>query len=197
MSSQNYYHRKFLESFASENIIALFSRYKGSSKEITESWAMLEAAKKHVPDIDNKSVIVVGDGCSPRTGALFAYFTKAFVFSIDPQFNLDHWNEHCDKQRKMGFPVQRLRIYKDKLENTLFSFHSDIVVVWPHSHADMNVSLKNFCLTGNRWDIAMPCCEPIPSNWMREQHICYEDFNVLSPKRTIHIWENFHENSKS
>ena len=77
----NKYHKRFLNSFTSENVIALFSRYKGAAKEITESWGMLEAAKLVTDKIGEHIVIIAGDGCSPRTGAIFAYFTKADVES--------------------------------------------------------------------------------------------------------------------
>lgn len=184
----NRYHNRFLSSFTAENVIGLFSRYGGAAKEVTESWAMLEAAKKVIPNIGEYYIIVVGDGCSPRTGALFAYFTKAKVLSIDPNFNLDHWKEHVEKQTAMGFPPQRITLIKDKVENLeVDGLGKPVLVVWPHSHADMNsLKLKNY---ESRVDIAMPCCTPIPKNWMERPHIFYEDFHVMSPKRGIHCWK--------
>lgn len=185
----NLYHKRFLDSFASENVIGLFSRYRGSHKEVTESWAMMEAANKFVTGINDCKVFVIGDGASPRTGSLFAYFSKADVVSIDPQFNMDHWREHATKQSGMGNPVQRLALFARPVEE-MEAFDckgSKAVVVWPHSHAHMN----NFkCHSySKRIDIAMPCCVKIPANWMIRPHITYDDQHVLSPHRTIHIWE--------
>lgn len=185
----NLYHKRFLSSFASENIIGLFSRYKGAPKEITESWAMLEAVKTYIPNYNQCTVIIVGDGCSPRTGALLAYYTKATVISVDPNFNLDHWEDHVTKQTAMGFPPQRLTIHKSKIEDLpLDCNQTHCVVLWPHSHANMNnTNIINYT---KRTDIAMPCCIPLPKKWTEIPHITFDDFNILSPKRTLHIWNH-------
>lgn len=184
----NLYHKRFLSSRSAENIVDLFTRYKGAAKEITESWAMLEAAKRFCPNLNGSVVVVVGDGCSPRTGVLFAYLTKAEVHSIDPRFNLDHWTEHVEKQTKIGLPPQRLNLIKAPAKGIwIICAGKPVVVVWTHSHAPMNdgpVPIN----AGPRIDIAMPCCEPIPQEWMRRAHIVYEDEHVASPKRTIHVW---------
>lgn len=184
----NLYHRKFLSTLSAENVVGLFSRYKGGYKEITESWGMLEAGINYVPDLSNRLIVVIGDGCSPRTGAIFAYHTKAEVISIDPELNQDHWDEHCKKQAGMGFPVQRLTALKCKIEDLRLNCKGkSVLVVWPHSHASMNtLVLENKGIS--RIDIAMPCCIPIPNQWMRKPHTVYEDVHIESPKRTIHIW---------
>lgn len=183
----NKYHKAFLSQFASENIIGLFSRYKGAAKEITESWGMLEAARKFIPGLDDCLVVIVGDGCSPRTGALFAYMTKAEVISIDPAFNMAHWEEHVQKQTAMGFSPKRLRLIMDKLENVEIDCEGKpLLVIWPHSHANMNDgTLNNY---SKRHDIAMPCCVQIPPAWMSIPHIVFDDYHVISPRRSIHIW---------
>jgi hypothetical protein len=183
----NTYHKRFLESHSSEYVIALFSRYKGAAKEITESWAMLEAAKRFAPNLNDSYVVVVGDGCSPRTGALIAYYTKASVVSIDPAHNEEHWAEHCTIQNKIGYPVQRLIVIKDKIENIPMDCEGkQLVVLWPHSHAIMGKErITNY---SKRIDIAMPCCIPPPHDWLLKPHITYEDDNVLSPKKTVHVW---------
>lgn len=112
----NKYLERFLRSYSSENVVALFSRYKNAAKEITESWAMLEVVMREFEDTENLMAVVVGDGCSPRTRALIAYHTKAFVYSIDPELNLNHWLDHLKKQEEMGYPVKRLKAWKMKIE---------------------------------------------------------------------------------
>lgn len=186
--AMNRYHKLFLESFTAENIIGVFSRYRGGPKEITESMGMLEAAKKYGPKLNEAIVYVIGDGCSPRTGSIFAYFTKANVNTVDPNFRMDHWTEHCEKQTAMGFPVQRLHLWKDKIENLLFdSEGKDIVVVWPHSHASMNAQfVTNY---KSRTDIALPCCVPVPATWMLKPHLIYQDKEIETQKNIVHIWK--------
>lgn len=185
----NPYHKRFINSFASENIIGLFSRYKGAHKEITESWGMFEAAKTHIPNLPEHTTIIVGDGCSPRTGAIFAYYTKTNVISIDPQFNMEHWKQHKKKQLKMGFPIQRLELLKNKIEDIKLTFETPILIIFPHSHANMTLSLGQL-KAPQRCVINMPCCEPIPKEYMQQPHIMYKDYHILSPKNEIHIWKN-------
>jgi hypothetical protein len=184
----NYYLKRFIESFTSENVIALFSRYKNAAKEITESWGMLEAAKKLDVNLSECKVVAVGDGASPRTGAVFAYYSGADVISLDPNANIGHWEEHCEKQTLMGYPPQRIVFLKNKIEDIEINcLEKTVIVVWPHSHADMNnTHIGNY---SRRIDIAMPCCVAIPNNWKEKPHISYTDYNVLSEKRDIHIWD--------
>lgn len=186
----NRYHKRFLESFTSDNVIALFSRYKNSAKEITESWGMLEAAKKFVPNLNDCRVVVVGDGASPRTGAIFAYYTKTNVISIDPCFNIAHWKDFVEKQTNMGFPPQRLYLIKSKVENVNFDClgNERVVVVWPHSHAPMDKCIIK--KVKERYDIALPCCVQIPKKFIEKPHITYVDYNIESPRNTVHIWVN-------
>jgi len=194
MKPPNKYHAQLINSFTSENIIGLFSRYKNASKEITESFALLSAAKTFVSEpFNNVHTLIIGDGASPRTGAVFAYYTTTTVTSIDPNFNLDFYQKHSTQQEKMGYPIQRLTLIKSKIEdlkNTPIDCnHKTLLTIWPHSHADMNsLPVTNYL---NRYDIALPCCIPIPLNWQHEPHITYIDKHILSPKNTIHIWLNY------
>ncbi len=187
--TMNTYHKRFLSSHSAENLVMLFSRYRGAAKEITESWGMLEAAKKYIDDFENYFVVVIGDGCSPRTGALFSYFTSANVISIDPNMNMEHWGEHCKKQKKIGLEPKRIEVIRGIVEDmNINCFGKNCLVVWPHSHAEMGKEkIENY---KKRIDIALPCCIPVPKKLMEIPHIVYDDYNIESPKRTIHIWEN-------
>ena len=182
------YLAEFLSTFTTECVIGLFTRYKDRApKEITESWGMLQAAKKFVPNLDNKLVFVIGDGASPRTGALFAYYTKATVVSIDPAMNLDHYKIWYDRQVAVKETPQRLTVLKEKAENYKPSCNNkDILVVWPHSHADMN----SFEPVGysTRADIALPCCVKIPNKWLSRPHTKFSDENIMSEKNIVFVW---------
>jgi hypothetical protein len=116
-----------------------------------------------------------------------AYYTKANVISVDPIHNAEHWAEHCDKQTKMGFPPQRLIVFKTKIESIPINCDGkQAVVLWPHSHATMGI--ENIFNYTKRIDIAIPCCVPPPQKWLNTPHLTYEDVNILSPKRTVHVW---------
>ena len=192
----NKYLRMFLEMNCAASILPLFSRYNNSAKEVTESFAMVEAAKKYFPDLSKYAVIVVGDGRSPRTGAMFAYMTQALVLSIDPNFDLDFWGLFRKNQRDIGFPVKRLILYCDSLINIHFSYKDflskrKLLFVFPHSHADMREMFVAEKLYDYIGIISMPCCVPIPVKYKRIPHIVYEDKHVLSAKREIHVWQDF------
>jgi hypothetical protein len=185
----NKYHERALRSFAFGDIAEIFCRYKGGAKEVTESWAMLEAAQKYCPNLSEYKVVVVGDGASPRTGSLLAYFTKADVISVDPGFNMKHYNWWKERREKLGEPPQRLELRAVKIEDTEIDCGGKkLLVIWPHSHAPMNgIKVEGFA---SRTDIAMPCCVKIPTNLLRIPHIVYEDQWVESPHRTIHVWQD-------
>lgn len=188
----NKYHKQLIESNASENIVGLFSRYKGASKEVTESFGIFAACRKVIPDINQHLVYVIGDGASPRTGAVFAYFTKAEVVSIDPQFNMDHWEKHTTQQKSMGYPITRLEVIKKKIEDCqVFNCNQKrIIIVFPHSHASMEETLKKFTNYKTRYIVNMPCCVPIPTNFAKIPHTFIKDTLIVSPKNEIHIWYN-------
>lgn len=186
----NPYIKRFIDSFTSECVIALFNRYKNASKEITESWGCFQAALDNIENVSSHKVIVIGDGASPRTGSIFSYFSKADVVSVDPAINIDHWNEHKERQHRIGNPIQRLEVIKDKVENVIFNCDNiGVIVVWPHSHANMNnIQMINH---GTVHHIAMPCCVKIPPSFANVKHIAYVDENVLSPHNKIYIWKNY------
>lgn len=60
-----------------------------NAKELTESFACFAAAREQLadlfsPDDPSVTVVVVGDGLTPRTAALFAFRTRWKAISIDP-----------------------------------------------------------------------------------------------------------------
>lgn len=172
----------------SECIVELFSRTgKRCVKEISESFGILEAALNHIPNISNMKVYVIGDGSTPRTGVVFAYFTKANVISIDPQANLNHYNIWYNKQDKIGQTPKNIQFLKCKSSEFIPNCEDkDILVVWPHSHAPLNsfnpVNYKS------RRDIILPCCIKIVKIWQQKPHIVYVDEAIISPKNKIYIY---------
>lgn len=185
----NAYLKRFLQSKSAEHIVGLFSHYNNAAKEITESYGILEAAKKWFPQLSSSVVVVVGDGGSPRTGSLFAYFTKAEVRSIDPNMNLAFWHAHYTRQAIAGTRPERLRVDACRIEDIVIDCDGKFcLAVWPHSHAPLG-GLRLSNSTG-RGDIVLPCCYPISKEWMRRPHITYDDYSIESPKRTIHVWQD-------
>lgn len=182
------YLKRFINTRSAENLMPLFTKCGNPAKEITESWGMLEAVKKYCAELWRWKCIIVGDGRTPRTGAMIAFYTGADTVSVDPELNLEAWAQYRYIQSLQGIQIKRLLLMADKIED-ISSINCDgkpVVVLWPHSHAPMNK-----CNTVNyakRIDIALPCCVKIPKEMYKQPHIYYQDLQILSPKRDIHIW---------
>ena len=152
-----------------------------NAKEITESMAMYHAVKNHVPfnlRDEEINLVVVGDGKSPRTAALFAVMTKWTCYSVDPKMD-EKWLS-CKE-------IKRLHAIKSKVEDIHIEFEK-VVIVLPHSHAPIMHVLKHIVGFEERHIVAMPCCVPclIPGVVGK----IYEDENVWSLKNTILIYNN-------
>lgn len=181
---------RFLNSRSAENLMPLFTKCGKPAKEITESFGMVEAAKKFCPELWKWKCIVVGDGKTPRTGAMMSFYTGADVISVDPEA-YEELPSFYAVNRALGAVPKRLEIAKSRIED-IDLIHCDgkpVVVLWPHSHADMDKCQVVNC--ERRVDIALPCCVPIKKAWLEKPHIHYVDYSILSPKREIFIWGVF------
>jgi hypothetical protein len=153
-----------------------------NSKEVTESLAVYSAIRKHFRHIfdlsdPNVTVISVGDGATPRTGATFAYRSAWQCISVDPLL----------KNKKGRFnAIQRLTMYENKIEELHFVFDK-VIILHVHSHATIADSLAH--IKGNeRHLISMPCC--VPQVHDRKPDIEYHDWGCWSPKNKIKIWRD-------
>ena len=170
-------------------------------KEISEAEAMRQALVKRLNMHQGSratAVIVVGDGRTPRLGALLAYTTAWMCVSIDPNF------------KKTDYPgTQRLDCIKTKIEDPDIGEKiygsieyngmsvndiTRVAVTAPHSHASLETAVKvvrNVFPNMERLDaIAMPCCV---RQTLSERETCddrYEDLGVWSTKNVIQIWKN-------
>lgn len=156
-----------------------------NAKEISESLGAFEIVRKHLHSfkVEDQNVILlaVGDGCTPRTAALFAFRTKWECWSIDPLLrNNEQWKT-----------IRRLHLSPCKIEDWCDwpSFISDkkIIVVAVHSHARLEEVIKKLNgLTASI--ISIQCCVPqvIPN---MEPDLEYRDWSILSPENLVKIWK--------
>lgn len=151
-------------------------------KEITESFAAFNAVRKVLKDdrLKDNSVIVycVGDGRTPRTAACFAVRSAWTAVSIDPQLN-----DAIDWGRK----IKRLWTVPLKVEEMEFrpGFNQTRVVVAVHSHADLQHTEK----FEPEIVVSIPCCVPQTYGGRPPDHE-YTDWGILSPERTVKVWDN-------
>lgn len=142
-------------------------------KELTESLAVLDVALDlaRYSRLDrgdsSVTVLVVGDGHSPRTGALVAMETGWTVTSIDPVLSINGAHPR----------IARLTCIRAQLED-----RPDLrarLVLAPHSHAPPELTRR--AASGGGQVVSMPCCVPWPLHAGVETRAC------VARDRTIYI----------
>jgi len=155
-----------------------------NAKEITESLAAFNAVQKIVmPQTgiqykdENVVVFVVGDGHTPRTGALFAMRTNWNVISIDPVMRPFHGN------------VKRLETITGRIEelDEFINYSMKAIIVLVHSHATVKACLSSIKLP-ERHLVAIPCC--VPQDIPNTTYFGYTDTNIWSEKNQVKVWLN-------
>lgn len=145
------------------------------AKEISEAMACVEAVRRRVPRGTladrSRSVLVVGDGTSPRVGAMLAVRSGWSVVSVDPAMRLDGPHPRID----------RLVCRRDRVEavDELFD-----VVIACHSHAP--VAATQARLKPGGLGVTLECCV----SWTSAPGLIesYEDHWCLSAARTMRVW---------
>lgn len=174
-------------------------------KELTEALGIFYELKHFIYKEGYKEqhpkllITVVGDGSTPRLGALCAFRTWADVISIDPQMKLKNlWPKH----------IERLAVYNKRFEDVASDLLSNVAPqydrrVWllPHSHINMNLFVKT--LHDNRVNkqddilITNPCC--VSSHFSGDYAYFYKNpgwrlvkdktnWGIHSPYRRILTW---------
>ena len=122
--------------------------------------------------------VIVGDGHTPRTGALIALRTKWRVISIDPEMN----------DRK-NYGLDRLEVIRGYAEKHGSVYDSDLILIFPHSHASTKAVLDTHMVTDGhkRMVIWLPCCKAMGIN---NHDISYRDEMIGSPQNQVYIWKD-------
>lgn len=153
-----------------------------NAKEISESFAAYEAARHRLDGFDLGdpaiTVVVVGDGSTPRTAATFAFRSAWVCHSIDPLLKGGtlRWAN-----------IKRLTLHPTKVEDVEPIVCDKALIVAVHSHA----KLQNAILAvkaPHTAVIAMPCC--VAQKLSVEPDRRYRDKSVISPAREVLIWQN-------
>lgn len=147
-------------------------------KEVSEAYGMLYAAKRYLSSGKTWKIICVGDGSTPRCGALFAYHTRYEVYSVDPALPIDCLERYYEIKRLYPVPYQ--------IEDCQYSGENGLIISC-HSHAKLSTVIKS-CKFKNTVLISMPCCVPddLPSSLLNSYN---EDWGVHSPQRRINTYE--------
>jgi hypothetical protein len=166
-----------------------------NAKEVTESFACYEAYRKHImkhihPSDSKATVVVVGDGHTPRTGAVFAFRSKFSVVSIDPEIK-DHFSGKIKNLEIIKNYVQDVRVGESSSDGS-------VIYVFPHSHAKpemlLHIDLAMFNNAKHKFFIMMPCCVDLEMNdclnktFGVERIANYYDWGIHSPKKRIIVY---------
>lgn len=152
-------HKEWSESIAAYNAAVQFSGFSRSDSNVT--------------------VVVVGDGHTPRTGAMFAFRSNWNVISIDPNMRLlEKWSD-----------IKRLKVVRDKVTDRSETIKAEkAIIVGVHSHAKASDSW-NLVESKKKIFVNMPCCYESDMSFQYSQS--YRDDLIPSEKNKIEIYENY------
>lgn len=185
MSYNNYYLHRFFKLNTAPFLLSL--KVFPNLKEITESFAAFAAIQDNLVGrffdrSDDIDVYVVGDGHTPRTGALIACLTKWNVYSIDPLMRPKKWD------------VKRLITYRGKSSDFKFSGKTALIVC-VHSHAPISECLQMVEQYESIHLINIPCC--FKADIETEPALSYIDDGIQSEKKRVDIYINLKHNNNA
>jgi hypothetical protein len=199
------------------------------AKELTESFAANNAARTYLCSpgrvaeaLDAKdpgvACLVVGDGNTPRTAALFAFLTKWHCIAVDPQMvawatwkkrrniDSDDSDDSDEGEGEAAGPeafaktedarwgdVSRLLAFRKKIQEIKVESEKAVLVL-VHAHVSIQECLSQvFTRSGRCSAVVLPCC-----NWYqklrhpegKEPLAEYDDLAVLSPQRTVRVLDD-------
>lgn len=167
----------------------LESKLFPDAKELTESFAAFNAWRTYLRhDFDSEdpgiTLVSVGDGCTPRTAALFAFRTRWHCIAVDPEMGLS-------RDSKSEYNIARLQHFRAKIEE-LKIVAKRVLVVCVHAHVSLATTLSRiFSDDGTASCIAIPCCNYYAAIDAEGKVVPeYEDMGVISPHRTVRIWKS-------
>lgn len=152
-----------------------------AAKEMTETCAIFHAARNHVKWTDPRdastTVVVVGDGGTPRTAALFALRSRWTCHSVDPLLAV------------RDYGIRRLEMHPYQAEDVTLDVEGDVVLVAMHSHASFEAALSTVPRARRVAYVCVPCCvSKALAPWAPDE--LYVDDGILSPDRRVYVWND-------
>jgi len=170
---------EFITLKAAPDMIALGLFPNG--KEISESFGAFEAVRYRLQEFaltdPNVTVVCVGDGATPRTGATFAFRSAWKAISVDPVLR---------GGTRRWAAIDRLTVMAERIQDVRISARR-VVIVAVHSHVRLPECLPSID-AGELAIVAVPCCVPLELD--RAPDLEYEDRAMLTPCRTVKIWRS-------
>ncbi|KDO30251.1 hypothetical protein SPRG_19803 [Saprolegnia parasitica CBS 223.65] len=171
------------------------------AKEVTETMGVFNAIRKlnlHVLDAGDDAtglrngIVVVGDGMTPRTAAMFASRTKGWTcFSVDPIMRVS-----TPEAPVSWADMENVVPICAKIEDIRIRLNKAIVIL-VHAHVTMPQAMASIQANTVVAVLTLPCC-----NWyghqeeldLRPPTVVYDDMSILSQHREIRLWLPDHTN---
>ena len=179
--NRNRYLEEFVSLRCAADLLAL--KLYPNAKEITEALGLFHAVapfRQLKKCLGHRTALVVGDGVTPRLGAMLAFRMPWTVVSVDPEMRRTDWDIHG------------LTCVKSKVESIspVDCAGGPAVLFLPHSHAPTDVCVTKLVNYSRLTIVNMPCCVPVPEVWNRIPHRVYRDLDVISNGADrINKWE--------
>lgn len=162
-----------------------------NAKEVSESFSAYAAARAHLPWFSlgdpGVTLVAVGDGCTPRTGATFAMRSAWRCFSVDPALRETGASGARGRRPSRRWnAIERLTVLPERVEDVAVEADRAIIVA-VHSHACLAAALRSV-RAREIAVVAMPCC--VPQRLSAPPDVTYDDPGVWSPQRTVMVWRN-------
>lgn len=174
-------------------------------KEITEAMGVFSAVKKILyNNTQNTIITVVGDGSTPRLGALCAFRTPFDVISVDPALKkVEHWEALV---KRLKVKNQQFQTFFREVPDGFYQRYSRRVWMFPHAHINMDEVLKlleerkvnysrdlivvNPCCVSARFDPKYYYCFGLPG-WTLSTDKTH--WGIHSPSRRLITWKFINE----
>lgn len=193
-STSSRYMTEFLQLNCAPGLLE--SKLFPDAKELTESFGAFNAWRTYLSrefDAEDPGItlVSVGDGCTPRTAALFAFRTRWHCIAVDPEMGLS-------RDSKTQYKIARLQHFRAKIEE-LRIVAKRVIVVCVHAHVSLATTLSRIVSEdGTCACIAIPCCNYYASIDAQEKLVPeYEDMGIISPHRTVRVWKSLQCGSSS
>lgn len=154
---------------------------------------------------ERDAFILVGDGSTPRTAALFAHMAPSWrCVSVDPQLKYDtvasrayRGRESADMRAavdKWDTRVPNLVMLRRKIEQVRVHCRRAVIVM-VHAHVGLDAAVEAVrASAGIVGVVCVPCCNNFASQAVfdgRGPDVCYVDTNMISQQREVRCWSTY------
>lgn len=190
-------HRRKKIRHSNQLINTISTGFFQSAKDYSEVYGTVKALQRYVGKNGLShafrsacNIYVIGDGADPQCGYMLArLFTRSTVYSIDPRLRSQYISDAPNWRKSKLAPNQI--IIKLRVEDFVIpTNHVELsIIVGVHNHGPIQGLHEELLNYSDRIvTVSLPCCTT-DANLSEEPTQTIDDNLILSPKRTIYIWD--------